>query len=297
MSSSYTQDSKNTIAFQGVEGANADLACRKAYPYMHTLAFPSFEDVFEAVAAGKAALGMIPIENSQAGRVAEIHHLLPRMNVHIVGEHFQKIDHYLMAPQGAKLEDIKDVYSHPQALMQCRENLRKLNLQTHSYSNTATAAGDVAKWKDSSKAAIASALAAELYGLQIVKAHIQDSDTNTTVFVTISKEAADPDPKDGPILTTLLFTIRNIPAALYKSLGGFATNGVNIIKLESYIPGGVSNEAQFFLTFEGHTRERGVQLALEELGFFTKSVKVLGVYPADPVRFEKTSPAKVVKAG
>ncbi len=278
-------DPDNTIAFMGVEGANADLACRQKYPYMSTLPCASFEDVFQAVADGKAALGLIPIENSQAGRVAEIHQLLPKINLHIVGEHFQHIEHHLLAPKGATLATVKDVYSHPQALMQCRSHLRELKLTPHTYSNTAAAAADVAQWNDASKAAVASALAGELYGLVNLKPHIEDSRDNVTVFVAIAREAADPDPKEEKVLTTLLFTIRNIPAALYKSLGGFATNGVNILKLESYIPGGVSSSAQFFLTFEGHPREREVQLALEELGFFCKKVTVLGVYPADPARY------------
>lgn len=280
-------DAKNTIAFAGVAGANADMACRQAQPYMHTLPVPSFEDVFEAVEEGRAALGMIPIENSQAGRVAEIHNLLPRTKLHIVGEHFQKVEHHLYAPKSATLETVKDVYSHPQGLMQCRKHIRELNLTTHNHSNTATAAQDVAQWNDPSKAAICSKLAGELYGLKLLKEHMEDSDTNQTVFITISKEPSDPDPDEGKVLTTLLFAVRNIPAALYKAMGGFATNGVNIIKLESYIPAGVSASAQFFLTLEGHPRERNVQLALEELGFFCKKVTVLGVYHADPARYPK----------
>ena len=280
-------DPENTIAFMGMEGANADLACRQACPYMHTLPCASFEDVFEAVASGKAQLGMIPIENSQAGRVAEIHQLLPKTKLHIVGEYFQPIEHQLLAPKGATLDSVKHVYSHPQALLQCRQNLLNLKYQTHTYSNTAAAAADVAKWNDPSKAALASPLAAELYGLSVLKEHMQDSDSNTTVFVIIAREPVDPKPKEGEvILTTLLFTIRNIPAALYKAMGGFATNGVNMVKLESYIPPGVKREAaQFFLTVEGHPSETGLKNALEELGFFCKKVQVLGVYPADPNRF------------
>jgi prephenate dehydratase len=280
-------DPENTIAFMGMEGANADLACRQACPYMHTLPCASFEDVFEAVASGKAQLGMIPIENSQAGRVAEIHQLLPKTKLHIVGEYFQPIEHQLLAPKGATLDSVKHVYSHPQALLQCRQNLLNLKYQTHTYSNTAAAAADVAKWNDPSKAALASPLAAELYGLSVLKEHMQDSDSNTTVFVIIAREPVDPKPKEGEvILTTLLFTIRNIPAALYKAMGGFATNGVNMLKLESYIPPGARREAaQFFLTVEGHPSETGLKNALEELGFFCKKVQVLGVYPADPNRF------------
>lgn len=287
MSSPATIDPENTIAFMGIEGANADLACRQACPYMHTLPCPSFEDVFEAVSSGKAALGMVPIENSQAGRVAEIHQLLPNTNLHIVGEYFQAIEHCLLAPKGASLKTVKDVYSHPQGLMQCREHIRVLKLKSHAYSNTAQAAADVAQWGDISKAAIASPLAAELYGLSVVKEHMQDSDTNTTVFVIIAREPVNPDAeRESQILTTLLFSVRNIPAALYKSLGGFATNGVNILKLESYIPGGsMRDSAQFFLTCEGHPSQQSMQNALEELEFYCNSVRVLGVYPADPTRF------------
>lgn len=279
-------DPENTIAFMGVAGANADLACRQACPYMHTLPCPSFEDVFEAVESGRAQLGMIPIENSQAGRVAEIHSLLPRTSLHIVGEFFQAIEHSLLAPKGATLQTVKNVYSHPQALLQCRQHLRELGVSTFAYSNTAAAAVDVAGWNDPSKAALASPLAGELYGLSTLHDHMHDSDDNTTVFILVSREPVDPDPEKERVLTTLLFTIRNIPAALYKALGGFATNNVNIVKLESYIPGGSARDAaQFFLTFEGHTSQRNVQYALEELGFYCRKVTVLGVYPADPRRF------------
>ncbi len=281
-----TTDPENTIAFMGVEGANADLACRQKCPYMQTLPCPSFEDVFEAVANGKAALGMIPIENSQAGRVAEIHNLLPKTKLHIVGEYFQHIEHVLVATKGATLETIKDVYSHPQALMQCREHLRELKVTTNTYSNTAQAAADIAKWNDVTKAAIASPLAAELYGLNILREHLQDADDNVTVFILIAREPVDIKPEDGRVLTTLLFTVRNMPASLYKSLGGFATQNVNIVKLESYIPGGARRDAaQFFLTFEGHPHEKNVQGALEELGFFCKKVTILGIYLADKDRF------------
>lgn len=287
MSSITAVDPENTIAFMGVEGANADLACRQACPYMHTMPCPSFEDVFEAVASGKAALGMIPIENSQAGRVAEIHQILPKTNLHIVGEYFQHIEHCLLGVKGATLKTVKDVYSHPQGLLQCRQKLRELKLTTHTYSNTAQAAADVAQWNDKTKAAIASPLAAQLYGLDVLKEHMQDSDDNVTVFVIIAREAIDPEPDESTrVLTTLLFTVRNIPAALYKALGGFATNNVNMLKLESYIPAGKKQTAaQFFLTVEGSPRQDSLKGALEELGFYCDKVQVLGVYPADPARF------------
>ena len=286
MSSNYTQNSNNIIAFQGVSGANSDLACRQAYPYMDTKPYASFAEVFDAVEKGEAQLGMLPIENSQAGRVAEIHHILPRKDVHIVGEYFQRIEHFLAAPKGAVLDSLETVYSHPQALMQCHEFITSHGLKEESYANTATAAKDIGTWNDPTKAAICSRLAAELYGLEILAENIEDADDNTTVFVAISKEATHPDSAKGTIITSLLFTIRNIPAALYKALGGFATNGVNLLKLESYIPGGTSRSAQFFVSFEGNPDDRNVQLALEELGFFCRKVQVLGVYLADPERYK-----------
>ena len=284
MSSSI--DADHTIAFMGVEGANADLACRQNYPYMKTLALSSFEEVFAAVADGRAKFAMIPIENSQAGRVAEIHNLLPRTNLSIVAEHIQQIEHHVYAVPGATVEDITDVYSHHQGLLQCRSFITEHKLTTHIHDNTATAARDVALWKDKTKAAICSALAGELYQLERVAANIEDADDNETLFVVLAQEAIDPEPSEGTVLTSVFFTVRNIPAALYKAMGGFATNGVNMVKLESYIRRSTSagDSAQFFMTFEGHPRQRPVQLALEELGFFTNKVNLLGVYLADKAR-------------
>lgn len=279
-----SHDSQHTIAFMGVEGANADLACRQNYPYMQTLALASFEEVFEAVAAGRAKYAMIPIENSQAGRVAEIHNLLPRTSLHIVAEHIQKVEHHLYGLKGTKLDDVKHVYSHHQGLLQCRSFIREHDLTTHIHDNTATAAKDVAEWGDKTKAAICSKLAGSLYGLELLGENIHDAEDNETLFVVLAIEAADPDPEDGRVLTSLLFTLRHIPAALYKALGGFATNNINMVKLESYIRAGSQPTAQFFMTFEGSPQERNVQLALEELGFFTHKVSVLGVYHADPAR-------------
>lgn len=276
-----------TIAFQGTVGAHADLACRTFYPYMHTYACPSFEDVFTMVSEGKVQFGLIPIENSQAGRVAEIHQILPRTDVHIIGEHFLKIEHHLCGVKGAKLEDIQTVYSHPQALMQCRNHIREMKLTAEAHSNTARAAADVEKWGDKTKGALCSRLAAELHGLVVLKENMHDADDNMTAFISIAKDMQELPADTDHVLTTLLFTVRNIPAALYKALGGFATNGVNMIKLESYIPSGISTAAQFFITFEGNPAERKVQLAMEELGFFCKKVQVLGIYPADPIRHKK----------
>jgi prephenate dehydratase len=278
--------SKNTIAFQGVLAAHSDLACRKAYPYMDTLACPTFDAVFEAVETGAAALGMIPIENSYAGRVAEVHNILAHTKLHIVAEHFQRVEHHLLAPKNAKLESLKEVRSHPMALMQCAKNIKKLKLELKTAENTAIAAKLVAEWNDAGKGAIASELAAEIYGLQILKRNMEDAPTNMTVFIVIGKEPVEPKENEN-VITTLLVTIRNMPAALYKSLGGFATNNVNLVKLESYIPGGKSDNADFFISFQGHPKQRNVQYALEELGFFTRKVKLLGVYAADPERFKK----------
>lgn len=284
-----THDPENIIAFMGLPGANADMACRQAEPYRETLPCPSFEDVFEAVRDGKAKLGMIPIENSQAGRVAEIHQLLPKINLSIVGEYFLPVRHVLAGVKGAAAHQVKEVYSHPQALMQCRENLRQGGYALFPHSNTAGAARDVAEWKNLEKAAICSPLAAELYGLEILNPNLQDNDENVTVFVKIAREPLTLDyDANEMVLTTLLVTLRNIPAALYKALGGFATNGINLLKLESYIPGGESQTAQFFVTFVGHPEQRSVQLALEELGFFTRKVDILGVYPAAPERQRRT---------
>ncbi|MFZ4540487.1 MAG: prephenate dehydratase domain-containing protein [Rickettsiales bacterium] len=282
MSSSI--DSEHSIAYMGVEGANADLACRQNYPYMKTVAFQSFEEVFDAVASGKAKYAMVPIENSQAGRVAEIHNLLPRTNLHIVAEHIQKIEHHLYSVSAATLESVTDVYSHHQGLLQCRTFIGARKLTTHIHDNTATAARDVGLWNDKSKGAICSALAGELYQLTKLADNIQDAEDNETLFIVLANEPYDYEADDAPMLTSLFFSLRNMPAALYKSLGGFATNNVNIIKLESYIRAGANGSAQFFMTFEGNPRQKPVQLAIEELGFFSQKVNVLGVYPADRSR-------------
>lgn len=277
--------SENIIAFQGVSGAHSDVACRQAFPYMEPKHYESFADVFDAVEKGEAGIGLIPVGNSYAGRVAEIHNILPRTKLSIVGEHFSKIEHHLAAPKGTKIEDIKQVYSHPQALMQCEKSLKKIKVEPVRHSNTAIAARDVAQWKDKSKAALCSSLAAELYGLEIIKKNMQDIADNTTLFLAFAKEPIDPDPdKESMIITSMLFATRNIPAGLYKALGGFATNNVNLIKLESYIPETESSQAQFFISFEGSPREVHVQRAIEELGFFTKKTKLLGVYPAHKKR-------------
>ncbi len=273
------------IAFQGSIGANSYLACDKFYPNYKAQPYATFYEVFSAIESGEAEYGMIPLENSYAGRVSEIHNLLFSSSVSIVGEHFLPINHNLAAVKGAKINEITDVYSHPQALMQCQNNLREMNVVLHDYSNTAKAAEFVSQSQDFTKAAICSFKAAENNNLEILRENMQDiGNDNVTIFIVISKNGIDPNPKEGVVLTTLLFTIRNITGSLYKALGGFATNGVNMVKLESYIPGGASSQAKFFITIEGHPSESKVALSLEELGFFSKGVKLLGVYYADKIR-------------
>lgn len=276
-----------TIAYQGVVGANSYIACKKFYPNLEEKSYATFKDVFDAVEKGEVEYGMIPLENSYAGRVLEIHNLLQDSKISIVAEHFLTIEHNLCGVKGTKISDIKEAYSHPQALMQCYNNLHELRIEMKEYSNTAKAAQFVAQSNDKSKAAICSKEAAKDNGLEILKENIQDlGNKNITIFVVISREGIDPDLQSGHVITTLLFTIRNITGALYKALGGFATNNVDMLKLESYIPGGASSEAKFFITIAGHPSEKKVALALEELGFFSKNVKVLGVYYADEARFE-----------
>jgi len=277
----------NLIAFQGLPGAYSDLACRTVYPDMETLPCKAFEDVFVALRNGDAALAMIPIENSIAGRVADIHHLLPDSGVHIVGEHYQRVNHQLLVCKGVKLEELKTVHSHVHALSQCRIMIRELGLEPIVHADTAGAAKELAESGDRTMAAIASTLAAETYGLDILRDNIEDEEHNTTRFIIMTKEPIDPDPDEGPVVTSFVFRVRNVPAALYKALGGFATNGVNMTKLESYMVRGHFVATQFYADIEGHPDQTPVRLALEELGFFSREVKILGVYPASPHRFER----------
>lgn len=280
--------SDNIIAFQGLPGAYSDLACRAAFPTMTTLPCASFEDAFAAVRDGAARLAMIPIENSVAGRVADIHHLLPESGLHIVGEHFQRVNHNLLAPKGATLAGLKSVASHVQALSQCRKVIRELGLTPVVRADTAGAAVEVAEQGDLTVAAIASSLAAEIHGLDILKADIEDAAHNTTRMVVMSRDPIDPDPAKGQVITSFVFRVRSVPAALYKALGGFATNGVNITKLESYMLDGHFTVAQFYADIMGHPDQRPVRLALEELSFFSREVRILGVYPANPFRDQQT---------
>ena len=276
----------DTIAFQGLPGAYSNLACRAAFPAMTALPCASFEDMFAAVHDGQARLAMVPIENSVAGRVADIHHLLPGSGLHIIGEHFQRVNHQLLGVKGTKLSDLKTASSHIQALSQCRNSLRALGLKPLVHADTAGAAAEIAARGDKSAAAIASSLAAEIYGLDILKPDMEDAVHNTTRFVVMAQDPVDPDAAKGPIVTSFVFKVRSVPAALYKALGGFATNGVNITKLESYLLDGHFSSAQFYADIEGHPDQRPVRLALEELSFFSREVRILGVYPASPFRAE-----------
>ena len=243
----------------------------------------SFEDTFSAVEVGEVGLAMIPLENSLGGRVADIHHLLPESSLHIVGEHFQSVEHHLLAVPGASLGGIESVESHIQALTQCRRFVRGLGAQPVVTADTAGAARHVAERGDPTIAAIASSLAGRIYGLEVLHAGIEDHHANTTRFVVMAREPIQPDPV-WPCVTSVVFQVRSVPAALYKALGGFATNGVNITKLESYIVDASFTVAQFYAEFEGHTEHRLVKLALEELEFFSEHVSILGVYPAHPFR-------------
>jgi prephenate dehydratase len=280
-----------TIAFQGAPGAYSDLACRGVYPDWTTLPCRAFEDAFQAVHAGSADLAMIPVENSVAGRVADIHRLLPEGGLHIVGEHYQRVVHHLLALPGTALPDLSEVHSHIQGLSQCRGLIRALGLDPVVHADTAGAAKDVAAWGDRRKAAIASELAGRIYGLVSLKADIADGEHNTTRFVILSREPAVPPPDAGPTITTLFFRVRSVPAALYKALGGFATNGVNIVKLESYMVDGRFTAAQFHADVEGHPDDPAMRHALDELRFFAREVRVLGTYPAHPFRTETAAAA------
>jgi prephenate dehydratase len=276
-------DPARTISFQGTFGAYSDLACRRVFPEMATLPCTQFEDAFAAVSEGRAALAMIAIENSVAGRVADVHHLMPGSDLHIIGEHFERVNHHLLALPGATLGTIRTVKSHVHALSQCRQLIRSLGLQPVVTADTAGAAAEIAENGDPTVAAIASELAGQIYGLVSLRENIEDAEHNTTRFLIMSREPKRP-PRGTPSVTTFLFRVRNVPAALYKAMGGFATNGVNMTKLESYMVGGAFAATQFYADVEAHPEDRPLALALEELAFFSREVKILGVYPAHPLR-------------
>src|ERR1700745_595426 len=275
---------KLKIAFQGEPGANSHIAIVEAYPDAEPVPCATFEDALAAIASGEAALDMIPIETSGAGRVADIHHLLPASGLHIVGEFFLPVRHQLMALKGTKLADIKTVESHVHELGQCRRIIRKLGLKPIGEAHTAGRARDIAERGDKSVAAIASRLAADIYGLDILAEDVEDETHNTTRFVVLAREEKWAEQGSGPLVTTFVFRVRNLPAALYKALGGFATNGVHMTKLESYMVDGEFFATQFYADVDGHPDDRGLAFAIEELKFFSREFRIVGVYPGHPFR-------------
>ncbi|RWB02097.1 MAG: prephenate dehydratase [Mesorhizobium sp.] len=275
----------NRIAFQGEPGANSDTACRNMFPDMEPLPCPTFEDAFNAVETGKADLAMIPIENTIAGRVADIHHLLPESKLHIVGEYFLPIHFQLMVLPGVRRDQIKTVHSHIHALGQCRKYIRKNGWKPVVAGDTAGAAKLVAELKDRTMAALAPALASTLYGLDIIEQNVEDTDSNVTRFVVLTRNRqwAERPSAEARMMTTFIFRVRNVPAALYKAMGGFATNGINMTKLESYQLGAFT-ATLFYADIEGHPDDPLVKLALDELAFFSREMRILGVYPASQSR-------------
>ena len=277
-------DARRRISFQGDWGAYSHLACREAAPDYDPLPRETFEASFAACSDGEAVRAMIPIENSVAGRVADIHHLLPGSDLFLIGEHFQRVHHQLLAIEAASIETVKEVHSHIHALSQCRKLIRELGIKPEIHADTAGACRMVAERNDPSIAAIGSSLAAETHRLKILRDGVQDHDNNITRFLIMARERIVPHPKDGPVMTSLIFDVASVPAALYKALGGFATNGINITKLESYMLEGSFEQAQFYADIEGHPDNPAVKRALEELAFFSKSLRVLGTYPRNPFR-------------
>jgi len=271
------------IAFQGERGANSDEACRSYFPAYEPAPYPTFEEAFESVKSGACALGMIPVDNSIAGRVGDVHHLLPESGLKIVGERFKPIRFQLMANPGVKVEDVRLVSSMPIALGQCRKTLRRLGVRTEAAGDTAGAARALAETPDPHRAAVAPALAAELYGLNILLRDIEDLHTNTTRFLVMAPEGESPPP-GADCVTSFVFRVRNVPAALYKAMGGFATNGVNMTKLESYMENGAFTATMFYAEVDGRPEDAGAAHAFEELGFFCERLEILGVYEADPYR-------------
>jgi prephenate dehydratase len=272
------------IAFQGEPGAYSELACRNVFPALATLPCATFEDAINAVRDGDATIAMLPIENSVAGRVADIHHLMPNSGLFIIGEHYQRVNHHLLAVKGATLDGLKIVRSHVHALSQCRKLLRELGVKAVVAADTAGAAAEVAAKGDPTVAAIASELAGQIYGLQSLRENIEDEEHNTTRFLVMAREPLAVPNDGGLVVTTFVFNVRNVPAALYKALGGFATNGLNMTKLESYMVGGRFAATQFYADVEGHPEARPLRLALEELRFFSREVRILGTYPGHPFR-------------
>jgi len=280
-----TQKNK-PIAFQGEMGANSHIACNDIFPDRDVLPCTTFEGAFKAVENGSAALAVLPVENTVAGRVADIHRLLPGYNLYIIGEYFMRIRHCLLGLEGASVDGLTHVRSHEMALGQCRHIINELELEPVVSADTAGSAREIAELNNPALAAIASPLAAEINGLQIFKENIEDAKHNTTRFLVMAPEPDDAEPNSGDVITSFIFRCRNVPAALYKALGGFATNGVNMTKLESYQVEGSFMATQFYADIEGHPDDEAVRLALDELNYFCSELNILGVYPA--AEFRKT---------
>lgn len=272
------------IAYQGVPGAYSHIACTSLFPEQEYIPCDTFEIAMELVKNGDVDKAVIPVENSNAGRVSDVHFLLPEAGLHIVGEHFMRIEHQLLAIKGAKLEDIQSAASHPQALAQCSEFLKKHSIRAVSRIDTAKSCEKIVMEQDKTKAAIASKLAAEIYGLDILAANIENANNNTTRFLIMQKDEEFPVNDGGRFITSIVFVTKHIPAALYKVLGGFATNGINISKLESYLINGKFFSAQFYIEVEQHVHSRALQYALSELKFFSEEYQILGCYPAHEYR-------------
>ena len=273
----------NNIAFQGVLGAYSHMACQAHRPDLTPLPCASFSEMIAAVQDGGADCAMVPVENSTAGRVADIHHLLPESGLFIISEHYQPVAHKLLGIKGAQLSDITEVHSHEQGLAQCRLTLHKMGIKPVIHSDTAGAAKDIAARGERHVGAIASALAGEIYGLDTVQDGITDKLTNTTRFLVMSREHTVPKEITAPAMTTIIFEVRSVPAVLYKALGGFATNGINLTKLESYMLDGSMNAARFYVDCEGHPETASMKLALEELQFYCTDggIRILGTYPTN----------------
>ncbi len=274
------------VAYQGCEGAYAHLACLSLFEDKEVVPKDTFKQALDAVASGECELVVVPVENSIAGRVADIHYLLPDSGLKIVGEYYLRVEHCLLGVKGAQLSDIKYVHSHVQALTQSRGFLDKNSIKRMVEANTAVAALKISELADKSHAAIGSSLAGKIYNLDVVEKNIEDASNNTTRFLILSKEPRNYAHSSDQLVTSVIFKVKNIPAALYKALGGFATNGVNITKLESYLVDGDFIAAQFYIDFEGSPDDANVKLAMEELGFFSQEINILGTYPAHPYRFE-----------
>ena len=268
----------NNFAFQGVNGAYSEQAGKNVFPDTKSLSCSTFEEMFASVKNDKADIALVPIENSQAGRVADTQRLIPDSDLNIIGEYFLEVRHNLLAVPGTNINDVKRVHSHEQGIAQCRNKILKLNKQMVIAADTAGSAKKISELNNKEDAAIASSLAAEIYNLDVLEADFQDAQYNVTRFLIMSKDKIRIEPNESNILTTLVFVVRSIPASLYKCLGGFASNGVNITKLESYIHPQGFDVAQFYIDFEGHPESNSVKLALEEMKFFCKEIKILGVY-------------------